>query len=233
MQQVARKLVLPSYPNPNDHKRGPSPVLALTAIFMFAFSGLLIGFAVGALAHRQAPPTQTADSKQNTHQLITQAQPPTQTTTVQKVELGCPLIGSFNASEIANGSVSYKLSVQVRDKSGGACGSGNPVHAPGITCKVWLTADDHINQTLKSITPSRLAKTDTLAQPMPNEVENGLIFDPATPQTQLCDEQGHITWKYSINPSVQAGPYSLLVLTDWKGVSSNWSWVYITVQKNG
>jgi hypothetical protein len=198
---------------------------------MFAFSGLLIGFAVGALAHQHTP-TQMAQSKQNAHQLITQIQAPTQTATIQAVELGCPLIGSYNTSEVANGSVSYKLSAQVRDKSGGPCGSGNPVHAAGITCKLWLTADDHINQTLKAITPSRLAKIDTLAQPMPNEVENGLLFDTATPQTQVCDEQGHITWKYSINPSVQPGAYSLLVLTDWKGTSSNWSWVYITVQKN-
>ncbi|MBV8822436.1 MAG: hypothetical protein JO123_06565 [Ktedonobacteraceae bacterium] len=231
MQQVARRLVPPRYPNSHGNKRGPSPVLALTAILMFAFSGLLIGFAVGALAHQHTP-TQTANSNQNTHPLITQAQAPTQTTTTQTLQLGCPLIGSFNAAEIANGTASYNLSAQARDKSGGACGSGNAVHAPGITCKLWLTADDHINQTLKGITPSRLAKIDTLAQPMPNEVENALLFDPATPQTQLCDKQGHITWKYSINPSVQPGQYSLLVLTDWKGISSNWSWVYITVQQN-
>ena len=230
MQQVAyRPVPPPSYPNPNGKRRGPSPVIALTAIIMFALSGLLVGFAAGALTHRH-PSTGKTDTTQVTHPVSTQTQAPTQTTTAQKVKLGCPIIESYDGTEIANGSISYTFAAQASDRSAGICGPGNPVHAPGITCKLWLTKGDKINETLNAILGSRLANVDTLAQSMPDEIEHGLAFD--TPQTQHCDEKGHATWKYRVDPSVHPGGYHLVVLTDWDGTSYSWSWANVELKKN-
>lgn len=233
MQQVAynRPLPPPSYSNSNGKRRGPSPAIALAAILMFALSGLLVGFAAGALTHKRTS-TPTPDTKQDTRPVTTRTQTATQTTTTQKVQLGCPRIEASDGAEVANGSLSYTFAAQASDKSAGLCGPGNPVNAPGITCKLWLTKDDNPSKTLIPIIGSRLANVGTLALPMPGEVNHGLVFDSTTPQTQHCDAKGHATWKYGIAPSVHPGSYHLVVLTDWDGTYYSWSWANIGVKKN-
>lgn len=202
--------------------------IIITAITLFAFSGLLLGFTAGALTRpKQA---QTGTHNNDGLQPISQQTKTTQTTpttTTAQIKLGCPLITTDNNSLQANNTVNYTLNVQAADKSA-VCLQGKPVHEAGITCKAWLIkASDNP----KELPADRLLAVDGLGQPLPHEIVNGLTFDPTTPQVQPCNAQGQGTWKYGVASSVNKGHYRLMVLTDWQGKFYNWSWVDVTVNK--
>lgn len=130
--------------------------------------------------------------------------------------------------EVANDTTNYTLTLQATDQSNGQA-SGKPVHAPGITCKIWLTKDGHVNA---NVPIDRLKAVDTLSQPFPKEEAGALtFFDPSTPQTQMCNNKGRATWNYKVASTVESGRYFLVVLTDWNGIHYNWSWVQIAVTK--
>ncbi len=210
--------------------RGPraSRGIIITAITLFALSGLLLGFTAGALARpKQA---QTGTHNNDGLQPVTLQTKTTQTsptTTPAQIRLGCPLITADNNTLKANNTINYTLNVQAADKSA-TCLQGKPVHEAGITCKAWLikSSDDP-----KELPADRLLHVDGLGQPLPHEIANGLTFDPTTPQVQPCNDQGQGTWKYGVAASVDKGHYRLMVLTDWQGKFYNWSWVDITVNK--
>lgn len=216
--------------NPVNRAVGPraSRGIIVTAITLFALSGLLLGFTAGALTRPKQAQTSTPNNT-NTQPVTIQTTTPktTVTTAPTQIKLGCPLVTADNNTLQANNNTNYTLSVQAADKSG-ACLQGKPVHAAGITCKAWLikAADDP-----KDVPHDRLLNIDGLAQPLPHEIINGLTFDPTTPQLQQCNAQGQGTWKYGIASSVDKGKYHLMVLTDWQGKFFNWSWVDVTVNK--
>jgi len=123
----------------------------------------------------------------------------------------------------------YTISVQVTDQSNGKA-VGNPVHASGITCKIWLTKDGNVN---KNMPTDRLKAADTLSSPFPKEESGSLdFFDTTTPQTQMCNAKGRATWNYKVTSSTAPGTYFLVALTDWNGIHYNWSWVQINVMKS-
>jgi hypothetical protein len=210
--------------------RGPraSRGIIITAITLFALSGLLLGFTAGALTRPKQ--TQTGSHNNDGLQPVTLQTKTTQaapTATTAQIKLGCPLITADNNTLQANNTVNYTLNVQAADKSA-ACLQGKPVHETGITCKAWLikASDDP-----KELPVDRLLDVAHLGQPLPHEVVSGLTFDPTTPQVQSCNAKGQGTWKYGVASFVDKGHYRLMVLTDWQGKFYNWSWVDITVNK--
>ena len=122
---------------------------------------------------------------------------------------------------MADDNNTYTFSVQATDQSNGKTVAGNPIHEPGISCKLWLTKSR--TDVSANMSPDQLKAVDNLSQPFPKEEVNALdFFDPSTPQTQMCNAKGQANWNYKVTTSVEHGSYFLVVLTDWSGV--HWSW---------
>jgi len=236
MHQVA------SRPQPGQKGTGggatPQAILVV-AIMMFALSGLLIGFAVGA-STRPATPRVTVP-KHSGPTTPVQIPTATQAPIIQQVPLGCPKISAYTPTQIADGTTHYTLSAQAMDKSSGICNSNNnkPIQVPGVLCKLWLVPRIPDGQTLLFPKEDARLKRGDLAAPFTGTIQTtdyaevpGLQFDdPAMPQLQQCNTQGQSSWKYTIAPTTPAGNYDLLVLTDWSnGRYFNWTWVHITIK---
>ena len=198
-----------------------SRTIAVLAIFLFAFAGLISGFAIGAFVHPNQ--SQQANNATNVINPPTQGktQSPTPTTRTRPELLGEPVIDQVQYSQEANGTTSYNFVAHAIDKQGQA------IHKDGITCKIWLTRDDKVNRNMPS---SRLHAITTLAQPFPKEETGTLTFASATPQTQPC-AGGVGNWNYKLSTSLNSGTYYLVILMDWGGVHYNWKWVQITVTR--
>ena len=204
-----------------------SRTVAVTAILLFALSGLISGFAVGAFVRPgfALPSSHTTGTTSSLQKNQTQ----TPTSTEQPIPLGFPVIDQASNVELADGTTAYTFSAQAVDQSIDK-GHGKPVHASGITCRLWLLP---IAQSPHDVPLDRLKSPESLQNtPLPGEVP-GLIFDQTTSQTQLCNADGQGTWKYHLDPSVNPGQYYLVVLTDWQGMHYNWSWVMVTIKKQG
>jgi hypothetical protein len=222
MQQTIPRQGTPSSPN-----RGRSQSIIITAITLFALSGLLVGFAFGALTIKRTPQvTDTQTNKSSNPVVIPQALTPTATPTQQIIPLGYPKIDTLSsATQVADGTTTYTLSAYPVDQSIDK-GHGKQVHADGITCKIWLTKNQDVTPMLLQ-QKDRLQKVETLTQPMPDEVQNAFTFTTGE-QTQKCSATGSTTWSYTIAPSVDAGNYLLVILTDWSG--QRWNWFATQIQ---
>src|SRR5947199_4681228 len=112
--------------------------IAVVAILLFAFSGLISGFAVGAFVHPKAKTGAGTGSTGSGTTPITQVtHTPSTVQTQTPAELGFPVIDKsvFVYYELANGQTPYTYSAYA------VYANGNRVHSPGITCKLWLTKD--------------------------------------------------------------------------------------------
>jgi hypothetical protein len=200
--------------------------IAVFAVFLFAIAGLISGFAVGAFIHPKAPSTGNSGSSTKPP-LVQKTQTPVSTTPVQPTTLGFPVIDRASYFENADGSTTYTLSAYAVDQSKDI-GHGNPVHAPGITCRLWLTKDGNVSS---NIPPDRLRSISTLQEPFPKEIPGALIFTSETSQVQPSNANGRATWKYTLSTSLDSGSYYLVILMDWNGIHYNWSWAEITIKK--
>lgn len=226
--------------NPNNGGGNRAPLIhpmLLVALLLFSLAGLLSGFAVGAMTHTEPPSAGNSNPRLKQTPVAAQPTAPKQqtpTVDIMNVGLGCPLVSQFYAQEVADNTTPYTLHAQVVDKSINQqtpCGQGKPLQVSGITCKLWLTKDDHINQTLLGAM-NRLKSVDTLQQPFPNEETNALNFT-GSQQTQPCNPQGQTAWSYQVNTSVKPGKYYLVMLADWQGKLYNWSWKLVNITKAG
>lgn len=202
--------------------------IAVIALILFAVAGLLSGLAISAFI--RPAQQQLASNTSNTLTLPKQSQVHTPTAIIytHPIPIGYPVIDHVSYSGVADGRTVYTVSAHAVDQSIDAA-HGKPLHASGITCKLWLTKDGNVNAN----TPlSRLKAIDTLAQPFPKEVQEGLNFDAATPQTQLCNSNGQGKWNYTFSSSLKHSTYYLVVLMDWAGMHFNWSWVQVDLQKS-
>jgi len=201
-----------------------SRAIAITAMLLFALSGLISGLTVAAFY----PPKSSRPSSSNLgNPAVQKTVTSTPTTGIYPVPLGYPVIDTISSFEVADGITVYTLTAhavdQVPDRA-----HGKPVHAPGITCRLWLVD----NKQNPAVPLDRLKSPDTLqSPPFPGEIP-GLIFDATTAQTQLCND-GVGSWKYQVATSVSPGAYYLVVLTDWKGLHFTWSWMLVTIKKQG
>ncbi|MEO6893184.1 MAG: hypothetical protein ABI456_25415, partial [Ktedonobacteraceae bacterium] len=205
--------------------------IATVAIVLFALAGLMSGFVVGAMTHPRkvaAPPTVVMASTPVVRQNTT----PTPTATQRPVALGQPTISSITTSETADGTTPYSVSLQVVDKE-----HNQPVHGPGLVCKLWLTKDGHVTDNIQAQGGAARLKSHNLLQdlqaPFQAEVPNALMFGTTTPQTQPCTADGVGNWTYSVAQGVDPGTYFLVVLVDWSGVHWKWTWQQIRIKKAG
>ncbi len=177
--------------------------IATIAIVLFALSGLISGFAVGAFVHHRSATVTTHKTSSGLQSVVRITQPPVITRTPEVVTLGEPQITDFISSEMANNSTSYSLSALIIDKA------NNPIQASDVTCK------------LQSI--------GAIQQPFPGDA-SGLNFT-TTQQTQPCTHNGKTTWNYTVSSSVDSGVYYLVVLADWQGKHSSWRWIEVRIKK--
>lgn len=206
---------------PTNSLSSQSRTVAMLAIFLFAFAGLISGFAIGAFVR----PNQSQHANNTTTVINPPTQKKTQSTTpttyTRPELLGEPDIDQVQYSQEANGTTTYNFAAHAIDKQGQA------IHKDGITCKIWLTHDGNVNS---SMSTSRLRAISTIDQPFPREAANALIFDSATAQTQLC-VSGVGNWNYKLSSTLKSGTYYLVILMDWGGVHYNWKWVQVTITK--
>ena len=223
MQTVSRQ-----HPN---HVHQQTRKIAIVAILLFALSGLISGFAVGAFVHPKAQ-TGTGTGTDNTSSKTTPVAHATQTTvpttTVEHINLDLPVIGQGDYAyfQIANGSTNYTFSAQIINKD------KNPTQAQDVTCKLWLTKDGDVNSILRADNYALLRSVDTFQQPFPKEDVGAFNYIAPSQQIRPCAPTGKTSWTYTIPQSVAPGTYNLVVLADWKGKSFNWSWVNIIIKKS-
>ncbi len=198
--------------------------IIITAITLFAFSGLMVGFTVGALVRPAKPSTNNTNQANLTHTTPTPTSRPAPTTPVG-IHLGPPDFKLSGPTLNPDGTQTYNATIQAKDKAD----QQKPITVDGIICRIWLVpAQANVTDDLTHDT-DQLQHTDTFNQPFPEEIQNALIFDPATPsETQPC-AQGSAKWKFTISPLVPKDDYFVVALTDWQGKSYNWRWLSITV----
>lgn len=200
--------------------------ILLMALTLFAVAGLLVGFTVGRLTHQpKITPTPVVQGPGVTPTVaVTPTIAAKATVDVSQVRIGCPDIRQVSGTQNADGATPYTFSAQIMDKSidnKTACGKGNPLLAPNITCKLWFTQDGDSINNLQKNAPDML-KAGTLQTPFPGEAADAVTFDTTTPQVQPCSQTGQTSWKYTLAPTVKSGTYYLAVIADWKGTYYNW-----------
>jgi hypothetical protein len=200
---------------------------------LFALAGLMSGFAFGAFTHKR-PTASVPPPPRGTVPITQQQSTPTATTATNEppVILGIPQFTPLpNTLQIADGQTPYTVTIQVLDKK------RQPLQRPNITCKLWLVQRIPDGQKLNLTGKKDIA---SIQGPIPGQVQNqpynevpGLTFNQNTPQVQSCNAQGQATWNYTVAPTIAQGDYDLVILTDWKGIHYNWSWVNVTIKKPG
>jgi len=197
--------------------------IATIAIVLFALSGLISGFAVGAFVHHRPATVTTHKTSSGSKSVVRITQPPVITSTPEIVTLSEPQITDFISSETANNSTSYSLSALIIDKA------NSPIQASDVTCKLWLTKDANVSSDIKTDNGTRLESIGIIQQPFPGDV-SGLNFT-TTQQTQACTPNGKTTWNYTVSSTVDSGIYYLVVLADWQGKHSSWRWIEVRIKK--
>jgi hypothetical protein len=196
--------------------------IIIAAIILFALSGLMVGFTVGAFVRPAKQPTNNPNQANLATTTSTTIASPTAATTTF-IPLGFPNL-TISPSD---GTQTYSVTIQAVDKND----ANKLITADGITCRIWLVpqGDDPKHAPGTQLTNDLLQHPENFNQPFPQEVQNALIFNPSTiTETQPC-VQGSAKWTFTISPSVPKGDYFLVGLTDWQGKNYNWRWVEIKV----
>lgn len=238
MQTITRERTTGTGTSSTPHTGSQSRSIAIVAVILFALSGLISGFSIGAFIHPPKSSTTGPNTSGTTPPIAGQSPVTTRTPyTIQEIPLGWPVIAYFNNMETADGSTSYTFSAYPVDQSVDA-GHGTEVFASGITCKVWLIqhipATAHLSlpiPTLQDISAIQNPITSTVKDHQYAEIPGLTFYDASSPQTQMCNPRGVTNWKYQIATTVAPGKYNLVVLTDWDGKRFNWSWADIVVTK--
>jgi hypothetical protein len=217
--------------------------IATFAIVLFALSGLISGFAVGAFVRPKVGGTGNNNGTGITR-IVQQTRTATPTVQPRPVKITIQFPPSFSKVELLNGST-YTVTAHLENVIDT---NGQPIHADNLTCKLWLIArvpDDqgvHISSDIASSVsainqPVTLqgASLHNLQDLLPGvtypEMTQSLTFDSATSQVQNCNTYGDVTWRYQVSTSVNPGKYTLVVLYDWSGKHWDWDWVDITIRQ--
>ncbi len=200
--------------------------IAVFAILLFALSGLISGFAVGAFVHSKPRGSGTTPTSSRTTPVtqITRTVNPT----IHPVRMGDPVVTQINSFEKADGSTPYTFTAHAVDTSIDRH-HGKQIYASGITCKIWLQRIPKGNSVDLSL--ERLRRMDIQEPLTGDEIPDALTFSSGALQIQPTDSNGQVTWNYNISNSVNPGTYYLVVLMDWQGQYSNWSWRFVTITR--
>ncbi len=192
--------------------------VAILAVILFALSGLISGFAVGAFVRPKIGGTSNTGGNTITP-IVQQTKTTTPVSALKPEEMDYPKVDQYSSRELADGQTLYVFSAHATNAS------GNPLHTTGITCKLWLTRKQVLPQ------HNEWSPVEALSNPVKGEEPNSLVFDPSTPQTQPCNANGEGTWKYQVAQTVDPGTYFLAVVTDWAGVHYNIWWQEVAIKK--
>ncbi|MDQ6661221.1 MAG: hypothetical protein M3Z24_09685, partial [Chloroflexota bacterium] len=216
--------------NPNSKSSQavkPSRNIGVLAVLLFALAGLLSGFAFGGFGHSKPVSSTTKTYKTPTAQQGKTPTPKVTRSTTPDIFIAPPDIQPSSYSEIADGTTSYTISSQIKEKI-----TLKPITSTEVTCKMWLTKSlESTNDMLNANGYAIFHNVDTLSTPFANEIADGLTFSGSA-GTQPCNAQGSTVWNYTINPSVSHGTYYIFVLADWKGKHFNWASIAVTIKKN-
>lgn len=216
MQTLTRQ-----HPNPINQQ---TRKIAVFAVLLFALSGLISGFAVGAFVHSKQRGVGKTPAGSGTTPVgqITRITNPD----IHPLRMGDPVVTQIKSFQKADGSTLYTFTAHAVDTSIDRH-HGKQIYAPGITCKLWLQSIPGNN--FVDLPIEKLRKID-IQQPLTDdEIPDALIFSPGVSQIQSTDSNGQVTWSYRISPSLNAGSYYMVVLMDWQGQYSNWSWRYVSI----
>ena len=134
--------------------------IAIVAIILFALSGLISGFAVGAFVH---PKAQTGSGTGTSSNTGSKSTPNTQVThapvtTLPPIRMGDPVVTEISTFQKANASTPYIFTAHAVDTSIDKH-HGKQIYASGITCRLWL---QHIPQgNFVDLSIDRLRKMDS------------------------------------------------------------------------
>jgi hypothetical protein len=229
MQQLASR----PRPDVQANNKGAAPrsqIVLIVALLLFAVAGLSSGFFIGAMG-RPKPQKSAANTQSG---IVAQSSPAAPTATTHTtpattiVPLGYP-VSNVPYNQIADGTTTYTVTAYPVDQSIDK-GHGKQVHATDITCKLFLTKEKNITNALLSSKGDQLKNVALLSQPLPDEESNVLQFQ-GTQQTKACAAQGNTVWNYQIAPTLRAGIYYVVVLTDWEGQRFNWYQSQISITK--
>jgi hypothetical protein len=227
------------YTQPEGRPRGSARArigaVTFYTLLCFSLAGLLVGFAIGGFAGHLSHSSITGGSSTATTSSVPTVKGrspiPTATTGPENVYVAVPGItaGDYSSSQMADGTTSYHLAVQVVNKA-----DQTPITATDVTCRLWLTSDLQATTAGLSTNNYALPKNPGLfSQPFPSEVEGALNFASNSQQTQPCAANGKTNWTYTLATSVPSGAHYLGVLADWKGIHYNWYLVAITIHAAG
>ena len=216
--------------------------IATFAIILFALSGLISGFAVGAFVRPKHGGTGNTGGNSITP-IVQQTKTATPVVTPRPQTFSIQGLGGVGYIEAPDGTTTYTLTAQLKPVLGA---DSQPVHATNLTCKLWLISrvpnDQGVSvptDTAKNVTAINEPLTVQGATlnplvPIPgvtySEIPQSLTFDSATPQTQICNTVGEVTWRYQVSSSVAPGKYTLVVLYDWSGKHWDWYWADIVIK---
>ena len=228
---------------PQTQPNGTSQVqsMIITAITLFALSGLMVGFTVGAFTHPRSVPQTHKDTKVPVL-TVNKAPTPTKAPTldIATVRIGCPILGNYQQAEVPDGTTDYTLSAQIVDKSidnTSPCGKGKPLAAPDLSCKMWLVKEQDdvrkLGERISKLPDDQKQATWNLQMPFPKEDMQALQMDNGSSTAMTCNPTGgETTWHYKLSPNLEPGTYYMAILANWHGSYSNWTWVPIMVAKN-
>ena len=215
--------------------------IAVLAILLFALSGLISGFAVGAFVRPKIGGTGSTGGNNNTN-IVQQTKTATPVATPRPQLIHFDSVDGYTFSEVANGTT-YTLTAHLKQVLGA---DGQPVRATNLTCKLWLIhrvpgdqgvyVPSDIARNVAAINEPFTIDGATLETLTPisgityQEILDSLNFDGGTLQTHACSTQGEVTWRYQVSPSVTPGKYTLVGLYDWSGKHWTWFWVDIVVR---
>lgn len=210
--------------------------IATGAILLFALSGLISGFAVGAFVHLKPATGTTHNTGSGTVPIAQNTRTATVATQPDPVRFDYPKIDQVASFEKADGSTFYTFSAHINVA----------VRASDLTCKLWLIPRVPPGDIIVYPPVDILKDVNNLSNPITSDAAHhnydiipgitfpeiqDLNFDPSTPQTQPCTTYQQVTWKYQVSTTAQPGNYDLVVLFDWQGKHYNWSWVNIEIKK--
>ncbi len=199
--------------------------IATFAVILFALSGLISGFAVGAFVRPKIGGTGNNNGT-GIPPIVKQTKTSTPAAQSHPVKLGDPVVIAVKYNEKADGTTSYTFTAYAVDQSIDKH-HGKRVNASGITGKLWL---QHIPQGgFINLPDSKLRHLDIQGPLTDDEVVGALNFVSGTSQIQQSDASGQVTWNYTLAATVPPGNYFLAVLLDWSGQSFNWSWRQVSV----
>jgi hypothetical protein len=215
--------------------------IAIIAIILFALSGLISGFAVGAFVRPKIGGIGNTGGNSITP-VVQQTKTATQVATPRPQLITFQSLDGYSFTEVANGTT-YTLTAHLKPVLGA---DNQPVHATNLTCKLWLISRVPDDQGV--YVPSDIAKNVTTINepftiqgatldslnPIPGityqEIPQSLTFNSDTQQTHSCNTQGEVTWRYQVSPSVAPGKYTLVGLYDWSGKHWTWFWADIVIK---